>query len=229
MRKMLKRSGLISKIGMGFLAALTALIGVVGITSGAQAATSDTIEVTATPAWVAISVTPDSWLVNSLPDQDATPDPSPALRTGDSLIRRNATYYSNPTLVKGNVTGPAGATWADSECLFTLTNNSTVTADIYVSFPNFTGGQTMTNGGTGTPGANTFGAYTYVSGGSAAGILAVADNSTDKVKADVAADNGTFKFGLKLLTQTAKWTVQGTMTSTVLVSAFEAGETATYD
>jgi len=69
-----------------------------GLTGMALAATSDTITVTATPAFVGISNSPATWLVNGI-------NGAPAPKVGDGRIRRNIVYYANPL---GDVTAPAG-------------------------------------------------------------------------------------------------------------------------
>lgn len=184
------------------VSAVLALVLVVSATVPVFAATTADVDVTATPAFVSITNLPTTWAINGL--------------TGDSLIRPSTTYYSNPL---GDETVPS-TTVLDTECYFTVTNDGTVNVNIAIDFPDFTLGDTMTNGGTGAGGVGTFGAKGYVSDVLYASAVTLLDDVTGTVISSLAP--GTKKWGIMLATQTDAFTSSTAMTSTVLLRATEA-------
>jgi len=187
-----------------------------GLTGMALAATSDTITVTATPAFVGISNSPATWLVNGI-------NGAPAPKVGDGRIRRNIVYYANPL---GDVTAPAGDNVTDAECQFSITNISTVHTDISVNFPDFVGGDAMTNINQDSGdvnvvnGVNAFVAWSWYSGMPYANKILAKATESDILLSDL-GETTNKKWGLEIKTQTGAWTVPDSMISSVVVSAEE--------
>lgn len=164
--------------------------------------TSQDVIITATPSFLGISVSPDTWIINGI--------------KGSGKIRTNTTYYSNPL---GDVVSPS-ITVLDSECRFTLVNGSTMPIDVVLDIADFIGGDFSTNSNLGTNGLTSFGAYTYVSG----------DLFVNKVKATSFMSPTLIsslpvginkKFGIEITTQTHAWTskVPSSVIATIIVSA----------
>jgi len=167
--------------------------------SGAFAATSQNVAVTATPSFVSIANTPADWTINGI--------------TGSGVIVESTTYYSNPI---GDTVAPS-ATVVDGECRFAVTNTSTVATNIVVNFPNHTGGDASTNG-SGTAGASAFAAFGYVSGELLSNkVTLLATGSGNLISAQAATTN--FKWGMQYDSQTGTWTSGTGMTSTVVMTA----------
>lgn len=180
-----------------------------GLTGIVLAADSDTIEVTANPVFISISVSPDTWTINDLLD--------PAVgKVGDGKVRYNTQYYANPL---GDTTAPS-ATVLDAECNFTLTNTSNVHTDITLNFPNFAGGDAMTNSNTGSNGATSFGAYSWYSGLTYTNKVVSKATGSDVLISNL-GETTNKKFGIEIKTQSGKFTSATAMTSTVDVSAVE--------
>ena len=169
--------------------------------SGVLAATSQDVTVTAWPAYIAITNTPDTWTINGI--------------TGNGLIAWNTTYYSNPG---GDNITPVG-TVEVGECYFSVNNTGSVNATITVNFSDFTGaGDNMTNSNAGTNSDNTFGAWSYYEGidysakdfAKSTGSTAWSDNLTPGTP---------LGWGLEILTRQTEWTSTENMTSTVTITA----------
>ena len=162
--------------------------------------TSDTVVVTATPAFISISVTPATYDIGG---------------SGATLLP-NTTYYANP----GNETTAPSATVQASECAFTIDNTSTVDIDITVNFPHFTGGDAMQNSGGGytVNGVSDFGVSGYVTGDTWTDDAFTFANSGSGVFID-ALSAASIKFGWALLTQSDDWDSGTAMTSTVSIAA----------
>jgi len=169
--------------------------------SGAFAATSQNVSVTATPAFISISNAPGDWTINGI--------------TGNSRIAPSTTYYTNPL---GDTTSPTIGGAVDAESRFTLTNTSNVAIDLTVVFPHMAGGDASTNGNTGAAGATTFGAKTYFTG-QASGAWVVAQNVGSAEGKDALAATTNIKWGLIYLSQTNAFTSGTAMTSTVTITA----------
>jgi len=168
--------------------------------SGALAATSQNVTVTATPAFISIANAPSTWSINGI--------------TGSGVIAPNTTYYSNPL---GDTTSPS-ATVVDGECRFTVTNTSSVATNIVVNFPNHTGGDASTNSNLGTNDTTKFGAYSYYSGMTySSKVIAKASGSDNLITSLAAATN--FKWGLEYKSQSDAWTSGSAMSSTVTITA----------
>lgn len=174
--------------------------------SGAFAALSQNVSVTATPSFVSIANTPGTWTINGI--------------DGNGVIAENTTYYSNPA--GSDDTTPPSATVVDGECQFTVTNTSSVNVAIVINFPNHSNGDASTNGDTGSAGITTFGAYSYTSYAgfntySSDKEIAKTTGSTALLTTASAGDN--FLWGLAYSSQTQTWTSGTGMTSTVVITA----------
>lgn len=175
-------------------------------TMPALAAPSDNITVTVTPAFLSISIAPDTWAPNDIVGDNVTPKGTTAPDT---------VYYANPL---GDATIPSDPV-VDGECRFTITNTSSVATDITVNFPDHTGGDASTNSNLGTNGATTFGAYSYCTGMPYSTDKVIAKvTGSDPMKTNLGATTN-LKFGLTYETQTNAWTVATAMASTVNVTA----------
>lgn len=169
------------------------------------AASSDDITVTATPAYLSITVSPDTWAPNDIVGDGVTPKGS---------IAPDTVYYANPL---GDATVPSDPV-VDGECRFTLTNASTVATDVTINFPDHTGGDASTNSNTGANGATTFGAYSYCTGMTySTGKVVAQASGSDPMKENLAATTN-IKFGLTYESQTNEWTSGTAMSSTVNVA-----------
>jgi hypothetical protein len=185
------------------LAILLALALVVIPVSSAFAETTQDVTVTASPAILSISNTPDNWPIDS-----------------PNKMTHNTTYWSNDV---DNTTAP-GEPVAAADCRFTVTNNGDITADIGISFPDFDDGAAtllMPNSDTGSATATEFGAKAYREGDANSGAyttLTVA--SVDDVITNLAGTE-TKNWGLQVETQTNVFTDGTPMQSVVVLTAEE--------
>ena len=167
------------------------------------AATSQDVEVTATPSYMSIANAPATWAINDVAD------------AGGKTILKGTTYYSNPL---GDTTVPSDPV-VDGECRFTITNTSSVAIDLTVNFPSHTGGDASTNGDTGSAGATSFGAYSYCTGMTySTGKVIAKITGSDAMKTGLAATTN-IKWGLTYSSQTDDWGSGTAMTSTVVITA----------
>ena len=200
-RKIIMKRALIS--------VLMALVLVIAPAIGANAASTATVTVTAVPSFLDISVAPTTWTINGI--------------DGNGTIATNTVYYANPAGSSGDVTAP-NATIVDGDCQFTATNSSTVPVNIAINMSDFSGGNAMTNNGTGysTNGATTYGASVYVSGLAWPGgaVTAAASSSSNSITS--LAASGTKKFGVAIKTRTDAWTAGTSLTSTITLTATSA-------
>ena len=161
------------------------------------------ITITATPSYVSFSSAPTTWTLNGI--------------TGDSKIDVNTTYYANPL---GDTTAPS-TTVADGECQFTWTNDSSVNINIYVDCGSFTGGDAdMTNSGTGSNGATTYGAYAWYSGMTYANKVVVKSSGSSALYTTTTPGEDK-KWGAEILTRTDAWTGGTSSTATMTITATE--------
>ena len=174
-------------------------------TMSALAASDDDITVTVTPAYLSISVSPDTWAPNDIVGDGVTPKGS---------VAPDTVYYANPL---GDATAPSDPV-VDGECRFTITNGSSVATNVTVNFPDHTGGDASTNSNLGTNDTTKFGAYSYCTGMtySTGKVIAKASGSS-AMKTNLGATTN-IKFGLTYKTQSNAWTSTHNMTSTVNVA-----------
>lgn len=111
-----------SKVLIGLV---LALVMVFSFAVPAFAATDATITVTATPAYISMTNSPNTWTLNDIVGDGVSPKGTIAVDT---------IYYANPL---GDGTAPS-ATVVDGECQFNITNTSTITTDVTVNSGNFT-------------------------------------------------------------------------------------------
>ena len=169
--------------------------------SGALAATSQNVTVTAIPGVVSISNAPSTWTINGI--------------TKSGVISANTTYYSNP--LGDNIT--PSATVAAGECYFTVTNSSTVNITLTVNFGDFSGGDAMTNTNTGSATTTGFGASSYYDGMTYSSKVIAKSTGSDALIANVANTTASLKWGLEVKTRTDEWSSGDAQTSTVTITA----------
>ncbi len=198
--KNLKKEGkAMKRLLISFVLALALLVVPV---AGALADTTDTVLVTATPSYLGISNSPDTWTLNN------------ATGSGTGVIEPATTYYANPL---GDTTAPT-ATVAAGECYFTIDNTSSVPTDVAIDIGNFSGGSDpMTNSELGTNGVGTFGAYSWYSGMTYADKVVAKITGSNILKADLGA-NTDLKWGMEVLTQSDAWTGGTSSTATITIT-----------
>jgi hypothetical protein len=187
------------------LAILLALALVVVPVGSVFAATSDTVTVNATPAFISIAVTQASWTING---------------GGDSMIRKDTEYYATVT----NTTAAPSNPVVNNDCYFDLVNSSTVATDITLTCTDFSGGDAWTNAESKTNGANAFAMLSYFSGDSwvdfaTSGVI-VKTSGSDIGKSDLAATTS-IKFGIGFDSPTGDPTSSTAQSGTITVSAAE--------
>lgn len=182
---------------------LLVLIGISGYAIPVSAATTAVVTVTAAPAFIAITIAPTTYTINSD-------------NSGSGKVAPSTTYYSNPL---GGTTAPS-ATVDDSECDFTVTNTSTIVTDLTGNMSDFASGDAMANVNGATPGANSYSAYAYYSGEtfSAKVLLKSSGSATGNFKSSLGATTN-LKVGFQLSTQTGAWASGTSMTSTLTITA----------
>ena len=127
----------------------------------------------------------------------------------------STTYYSNPG---GQTTAPS-STVVDGECAFQITDASSVAIDIVFTASNMaTGSDNSTNGNTGTAGATSYGAYTYVSGVLLSSKV-VCQSSASATGISNLGASATKYWGLQINEQTGAWTGATPATFTLLATA----------
>ncbi|MBA7505587.1 hypothetical protein ES706_04256 [subsurface metagenome] len=168
--------------------------------SGALAATSAQVTVTAVPGIVSITETQTTWTINGI--------------TRSGVISENTTYYSNP---QGDNVTPS-ATVLANECYFKIDNDSSVNITITVDFGDFTGGDAMTNGNDGSAGATTFGAYSYHEGMTYSSKVVAESSGSGALKTNLPSTDN-LSWGIEIITQWNDWTSVDPQTSTVTVTA----------
>lgn len=137
------------KILAGLMIAVLLTVGLVSPMLAAPG-TSQSVTVTATPSFIAVENTPDTWTMNGV--------------KGDGFILVNTIYYAIDVAKASDTTGP-GATVAAADCRFALTDTSSVNITLKVTMEDFAGGSAnMANSEDGTNGATNYGAYSYYSG-----------------------------------------------------------------
>ena len=190
-----------------FISSILALALMVVPVAGALAAPTATVNVTAVPSFISISISPTDWTMNGI--------------NGSGVLDIDTTYYSKAS---GSETLTFSDPVTDAECYHAVTNTSGIDVNLKADMANFANGiAPMTNGG-GTAGANAFAAW-VCEGGSAA------DWSTDKVVMETTG-SGTFwasstpgadievAFGVQ--TQTSAWTDATSQASTITLTATAA-------
>ena len=162
---------------------------------------AEDITVTASPSYIEFGSSPTSWTLNDL--------------TGSGLIDEDTVYYSNPL---GDTTPPS-ATVVDGECYFTWANNSSVNITITVNCGHFTGGDAdMTNSGTGSNGATSYGAYAWYSGMTYANKVVVASSGSAALY-NTTTPGEDRKWGAEIETRTDSWAGTSASNTTMTITA----------
>ena len=165
-------------------------------TTVAQAATSATVTVYATPSYYSIAVTPTSFTFGG---------PVGVLDVSQII------YAST------NTTSAPSNPIHTSEAPFKLSNNSTVRINVAISTDNWTGGDGWVVSHTATPGANTFGMKAGVNGTDPAAMVLVRKTGPDTLKTGTAVGED-WTFDMQLLTPTS-YTDGVVKTGTVTITA----------
>ena len=161
------------------------------------AATSAEVTVTATPSYIAITNSPNTWTINGI--------------AGSSVILPDTIYYA-----KGgaNETTAPSSTVLDTECYFTVTNSSSVNIDLTVTCGDFTGGGAdMTNSDDGSNGATTYGMFCWYEGMTYASKVVVKSAASTAMITNVAPATTELDWGVEIETRTNAWT-SGTSSTT---------------
>ena len=175
---------------------------VIGITAPAMAATTAVVTVTNTTQFLSITNNVSTY------NFDATG----AAHAG---VLPSTTYYSNPA---SQIVAPS-ATVVDGECAFQITDASSVAIDVTFTASNMaTGSDNSTNGNTGTAGATSYGAYTYVSGIALASKVECSSSGSGVGISNLGA-SATKYWGLQLNEQTNAWTGSTPATFTLTATA----------
>jgi len=170
------------------------------LTGGVALAGDQTVTVTGAPAFISIVSGVTEWTINGL-------------ATGNGYIEPSKTYYSNPQNDTAALTNPV----ADNECAFNITNTSSVNVTVVVNWGNFTGGDAMTNGDTGSAGASTFGAYAAKNNtdpGTAQQVCKITGSTTLYTTTSVGEE---FSLTVWIATQTGDWSSGASSTSTITI------------
>jgi hypothetical protein len=172
----------------------------------AFALTSQNVTVTATPLYLSITNSPNTWLINGLGGG-----------TESGKIKPNTTYYANPILNADDTTPPS-STVLNTQCNFTVTNAvGAETCDLTVTWGAFTGGgAAMTNSENGGNGTTTYGAYCWYEGMTYSEKVVVMSSGSTKMYTVGLAANTSLKWGVEILTRTDDWTSSTSSTSTTL-------------
>ena len=174
---------------------ITSVLTIIGLTgllvSPVSAATTAVVTVTGTPAYVAVTISPTTYTINSD-------------NSGSSVMAINTTYYSNPL---GGTTSPS-ATVVDGECDFTITNTASIATDLTGNMADGSGGSNpMTNVNGAAAGAASYSAYAYYSGETFASkvLLKSSASTLGNFKSNLGATTN-IKVGFQFSTQTGAWT-----------------------
>ena len=175
---------------------------VVGMTVPAMAATTAVVTVTNTTQFISISNNVSTYNFN-------------AAGAAHAGVLINTTYYSNPG---GQTTAPS-AMVVDGECAFDVTDASSVAVDIVANSSDMSGGSdNSTNGNTGTAGATSYGAYTYVSGVLLSSKVLCKSSGSGTAISNLGAAANKY-WGFQINEQTNAWTGSTAATFTVTLTA----------
>lgn len=173
----------------------------VGMTVPTLAASTATVTVTNTTQFLSITNNVSTYNFNA----------TGAAHLG---VLPSTTYYSNPL---GQTTAPS-STVVDGECAFDVTDASSVAVDITFTASNMSSGDASTNGNTGTAGATSYGAYTYVSGIALASKVECSSSGSAVGISNLGASSAKY-WGLQINEQTNAWTTATPATFTLLATA----------
>jgi hypothetical protein len=185
---------------LGLVMGLGAVLAVIfGANSIGYAATTQDVQINATPAYVSISNSPATWDLNAI--------------TGSGYVAVDTVYYANPL---GDTSSPS-STVAANECQFDLTDSGNVNMTLTVTCGNFTDGDaTMTNSDAGSNGATAYGGYAWYAGLAYASKVIMKVSGSTALKSD---HDGNLDWGAEIETRTDAWTGTGKSTATMTISA----------
>jgi hypothetical protein len=196
----------VKKILIGLMVAVLLTMGLVSPMLAADL--TQNVTVTATPSYINIANTPGTWTLNGV--------------KGDGFILTDTIYYAIGASGTSDVTGP-GATVADADCRFSLTDTSSVNITLAVAVGNFTGGSAnMGNSGDGSNGATTYGAYAYYSGMTYADKKVAKESGSTVMYTSTSPGGADIKWGTQIETQTDPWAGSSASTTTMTITAVKA-------
>lgn len=199
------------KILIGLMIAVLLTLGLVAPAMAAGALTQD-VTVTATPSYISIANTPNTWTLNGV--------------KGDGLIDIDDIYYAIGAAGTADTTGP-GETVLAADCRFALTDTSSVNITLKVTMEDFSGGSDpMANAESADNGEGTYSAYSYYVG------MTYTDKKLVKEVANIGdvtamytsttpggADIG---WAVQVETQTDAWSGGTSSTATLTITAAKA-------
>ena len=174
---------------------------VIGLAAPVSAATTAVVTVTNTTQFISITNNVSTYNFN-------------ATGAAHAGVLPSTTYYSNPN---SQIVAPS-ATVVDGECAFQITDASSVAIDIVFTASNMSSGDASTNGNTGTAGATSYGAYTYVSGIALASKVECSSSGSATGITNLGASSTKY-WGLQLNEQTNAWTTVTPATFTLTATA----------
>lgn len=189
------------RILVGILLALVlALLPVLPV----SAATYSDVTVTATPSYISITNSQETWTINGI--------------TGSGVILTSTTYYSNPL---GDTTPPTAVVDTD-EGYFPITNDSTINITLTVDMEDFSGGDAnMTNGETGSAGSTSYGAYSWYEGCTYADdkVIVKKNGTGSDVLWTSSSPGDDIDLGVTITTQSTAWAGGDASTATMKITA----------
>ena len=173
--------------------------------SGALAALTATVNVTAVPSFISISIDNPDWTINGI--------------NGGGVLDIDTVYYSQKTLAETTIFGePVSA----ANCQNTVTNTSGIDITLKADMANFGGGTVPMTNGSGTAGANAFAAWVCESGVNWSTEMVVMETTGSGIfwTSSTPGDNIEVAFGVQ--TQTGAWTDGDSQSSTITLTAAPA-------
>ena len=171
---------------------------------GVFAASTATVNVTATPSMIEISINNPDWTINGI--------------SGTGLLDVDTFYYSQASQSETTIFGePVSA----ANCRNLVTNSSTVDITLKADMANFSSGDAMTNAGDGANAANVYAAFVQAAGSnwSTAQIMETTGSTVFWTSSSPGEDIEV-AFGVE--TQTGAWGSGTSMTSSILLTAAPA-------
>lgn len=183
---------------------IMAIVGMLGFSLPALAATSDTVTINATPAYIGIAVTEAAWTVNA---------------GGTSLTTKNTKYYATDTNTDAE---PAHNPVTDADCLLNLTNTSNIHTDITITCTDFSNGDAWTNEESKSNAANGFAMISWFTGDAwvdfaTSGVI-VKKSGSSVGKSDLGEGDG-IQFGIGIFTPSGVPASPTAQSATLTVSA----------
>jgi len=187
------------RLVIGVILAVALLI--VPVSGALAAEDTATVNVTAVPSYVSITILPTAWTINGI--------------TGSGVLEIDTIYYSKDS---GSETTIFGEPVVAGNCEHALTNTSTVNVTLKADMSHFTGGDAMQNGN-GTNGTSDFAAWVCASGVNWSTGTQIMNTSGSTVfwTSSTAGDDISVAFAVE--TQDGAWDSGDTMSSTITLTA----------